>query len=113
MSTHERHAVYVETLQAYSQKLAGEVQRSEEIAGLVAQSDVSNESWGLIGLAVKLFYSDMLTDLEGLLHSMSSGLRSASDKIGNCAQVYQEMEDQAQGAFEAALKELERSSYQP
>lgn len=105
-----RHAVSVDTLRAYSEKLSGNVAVATEIQSLVAQSDVGNESWGIVGLFVKGTYSSMLGDLNALIVEMGSGLKSASEKIGHCADIYQQMEDDAANAFSSIMSELDRQS---
>ncbi len=103
----EGHAVVIEALRTYSGKLAGDVQVSNEIAGLVRQADVGDESWGVVGLFVKHEYTNMLTDLQDLMIEMSAGLTAASEKLGNAANVYERNEDDNVQSLNEILKLLE------
>ena len=90
----------------YSGTLAGDKALAAEVIGLVDQSDVGNESWGIVGLFVKSTYTDMLGDLKDLLGDMQDGLQSGADKMSECAQEYQDVEDAIAKIFNDGRNEL-------
>ncbi|GAA3845140.1 hypothetical protein GCM10022243_09290 [Saccharothrix violaceirubra] len=85
-------------LRDFTSKLDGHRATAGEIAGLVAKADVTDKSWGVVGLLVKSNYTGMLGDLKDLFTAMQDGLRSGSDKFTGAAQGYDDQE--------AAVKEL-------
>lgn len=102
------HAVVVPALRQYAQNLQGDTVIPGEVAGLVRQADVGDESWGLVGLVVKGTYTGMLTDLQDLLLQMSTGLTAASEKMTAAANAYQQHEDDSKAALDEILKLLEQ-----
>ncbi len=104
------YRVRVEELRIYSDKLQGDIQTADEIKNLVAQADVGDQSWGVVGLFVKQNYTGMLTGLHDLLLEMGSGLKSASAKIAGCANVYQQLDDGTKAAFENIANELDATT---
>ena len=86
-------------LDGYSGKLSGDKNLVSEVKGLVAQSDVGNESWGLVGLAVKSSYTGMLGDLNSLLDEMNDGLATGAQKMTECADAYREVEQAVAKVF--------------
>lgn len=107
MPNGEGFEVNVGGVREYSGALADDKALVSEIDGLVSQADVGNESWGIVGLFVHGKYTEMLGDLHGLLDDMSEGLQSGSDKMTECADVYQQVEDAIAKVFTDALAELE------
>ncbi|MGH3761759.1 hypothetical protein [Actinophytocola sp.] len=91
----------------YSGKLADDKALVSEVDGLVSQADVGNESWGIVGLFVHGKYTEMLGDLKSLLGEMSDGLQAGSDKMTECADIYQQVEDAIAKVFDDALTQLE------
>lgn len=89
----------------YSGKLSDDKKLVSEVSGLVDQSDVGDESWGVVGLFVKHEYTEMLGDLKDLLAEMDEGLQSGADKMTECAEVYQTIEDAIAKIFNDALAE--------
>ncbi|ACU95467.1 hypothetical protein [Saccharomonospora viridis] len=83
-----------EVLEKYSQKLAEHKSSVNHVRDLVAQADVSDESWGIVGLFVKQSYTEMLGDFKDLLKDMSDGLDSASDKMMSATRAYREIEEE-------------------
>jgi hypothetical protein len=79
-------------LDGYSGKLSGDKNLVSEVSGLVAQSDVGDQSWGVVGIFVKSSYTGMLGDLNSLLGEMSDGLASGAQKMTECAEAYREVE---------------------
>lgn len=102
----DKHAVYVDVLRGYADKLKDDLRTAGEIEGLVGQSDVGDRSWGIVGIFVKQTYTDLLADLRDLLVEMGSGLNSASLKISGCADIYETTDEAARATFEKILKEL-------
>jgi hypothetical protein len=88
----------------YSGTLSGDKALVSEVKGLVGQSDVGDESWGIVGLFVKHRYSEMLGDLNDLLKEMDEGLQAGSDKMTACAKTYKDIEDAIAKIFNDALQ---------
>ncbi|UJW33589.1 ESX-1 secretion-associated protein [Saccharothrix sp. AJ9571] len=87
------HTVIIDALTAYSRKCGDDVAVPNEIARLVQQADVGDESWGVIGLVVKDNYTSMLADLQECVIDIAAGLEAASEKFGKAAELYQRHED--------------------
>ncbi|MEV7550804.1 hypothetical protein AB0N89_14360 [Amycolatopsis sp. NPDC089917] len=102
------HKVVIEALRTYSGKLGQDVQIPTEVGRLVQQSDVGDESWGVVGLFVKNEYTEMLTDLQDLVIEMGSGLTAAAEKLGNAATAYEQNEDDNVKALNEILKLLDQ-----
>jgi hypothetical protein len=90
-------------LDTYSGTLRGDKALVSEVSGLVGQSDVGDESWGVVGIFVKSRYTDMLGDLNDLLKDMSDGLEHGADKITECAAVYRAIETKLAQIFDGSL----------
>jgi len=76
-------------LTQFAGKLEGHQGRAAEIAGLVAKADVSDRSWGVVGLFNKDKYTQMLGDLNDLFADMQAGLQSGANKFRGTAQGFQ------------------------
>ena len=85
--------VNLDGIDNYAGKLSGDKALVSEVQGLVSQSDVGDESWGIVGLFVKSTYTGMLGDLGGLLGDMSEGLQGGADKMTATAADYRAVED--------------------
>ena len=85
--------VNLDGIDKYAGKLSGDKALVSEVQGLVAQSDVGDESWGIVGLFVKSTYTGMLGDLGNLLGDMSEGLQGGADKMTETAADYRAVED--------------------
>lgn len=99
--------VSVPGVRTYSGALAKDKDLVAEVKGLVSQSDVGNESWGIVGIFVHGKYTEMLGDLNSLLDDMSEGLQSGSDKMTETADMYQSIEDNIAKVFNDVLSRLE------
>lgn len=84
--------VDVKGLDGYSGTLAGDKDLVSEVTGLVGQSDVGDQSWGIVGIFVKSKYTDMLGDLNDLLGDMTEGLQAGAEKMTACAAEYRDVE---------------------
>lgn len=102
--------VDIHALNEYSRTLAQHRSAVTKTSGLVDQADVSNESWGVVGLFVKQEYSDMLSDLKDLMSEMEAGIQTASEKIGRAAERYQENEDETQRILQKTATDLEKAT---
>jgi uncharacterized protein YukE len=91
--------VNVEELRTFAGKLDGHRGTAAEIAGLVAKADVTDKSWGVVGLFVKGQYTQMLDDLNDVFHALQDGLQSGSDKFNGAAQDYDEQEQAVKDLF--------------
>ena len=96
-------AVNLDGMNNYSGTLAGDKALVAEVSGLVAQSDVGDESWGVVGLFVKSKYTGMLGDLNDLLTDMTEGLQAGADKMTECVAAYREVNDAAARAFKGII----------
>jgi len=93
-------------IDTYSSTLAGDKALAAEVMGLVGQSDVGDESWGVVGWFVKSTYSDMLGDLRDLLTDMSTGLASGAEKMTATAKEYRDFEDAIAKIFNDGAEDL-------
>lgn len=107
------YGVVIDELRNYANNLSGKKDTAQEIADLVSQSDVGDESWGAVGLFVKQRYSELLADLHGLLADVQNGLESASGKFSSAAGAYQEAEDGHAKSMRDVLAKLEGLGDQP
>lgn len=80
--------VQIEALRGYQDNLAAFKEQSQKFDELVTKADVSDEAWGLVGLATKSQYTAALTELRGLLRKMQEGLDQTASKIGRAADIY-------------------------
>jgi len=99
--------VNIAALNKYSSDLLANKDSVANVTGKVGEADVSDKSWGLVGLFVKEKYTDMLGDLKDLLNQMEDGLQSASEKIGAAAEAYQDTEDQHKQGLSEIVKQLD------
>jgi len=91
-------------IDGYSGKLSDDMALVSEVGGLVAQSDVGDQSWGIVGLFVKSKYTEMLGDLNDLLGDMNEGLQAGAEKMTASAQTYRDIEEGIAKIFNDALK---------
>lgn len=96
-----------EELRTFAGKLDGHRGTAGEIAGLVAKADVSNKSWGVVGLFVKDNYTQMLNDLNDLFTAMQEGLQSGADKFRGAAQGYDDQEEAVKQLLKGLQVELD------
>lgn len=90
-----------------AEKLSGDQALVSEVSGLVGQSDVGDESWGIVGLFVKSTYSGMLGDLNDLLGDMNEGLAAGAEKMTGCGETYRTIDEGIAKVFTDALAEME------
>lgn len=102
--------VNADALDTYAGKLADNTSSVSDVIDLVNEADVSDESWGVVGLFVKNSYTEMLGDLRGLLADMTAGLRSASDKMSASAETYRAADRAHQETLKKILSELNSTS---
>jgi hypothetical protein len=98
--------VNLEGIDAYSGKLTGDRDLVSEVTGLVGQSDVGDQSWGIVGLFVKSSYTTMLTDLNDLLGDMSDGLQAGAEKMAATAADYRAVEKAIADIFNSGTDSL-------
>ncbi|MEA5362026.1 hypothetical protein VA596_21000 [Amycolatopsis sp., V23-08] len=87
------YQVRVDALHEYVGRLGDYKDQGAAIADKVAQSDVGDKSWGVVGVFTKGGYDDTLRELRELLKSIADGLTSAQEKFTDAANVYQGVED--------------------
>ena len=85
-------SVNPEELREYASKLDGHRTTASAIKGLVDKADVSNKSWGVVGLFVFDTYKDLLSDLKDTFQAMEEGLESGAGKLRDTAQGYADQE---------------------
>lgn len=107
MGAKDGYNVDIKALTKYSGELKTNKDSVAQVTGKVGEADVSDKSWGIVGLFVKQKYSDMLTDLKDLLKEMEDGLESASEKIGGAAKSYQDVDDQHKQGLSDIVKQLD------
>lgn len=101
------YGVNTAELNTYANNLSYYTSEADKFGHLVDQADVSNESWGLIGLYCKQFYTEKLAELRDLLGEMKEGVDSLSDKITTAAKIYDGMEADATMTFGAHEAEVD------
>ncbi|MFB9683267.1 hypothetical protein [Amycolatopsis plumensis] len=87
------YRVRVDALHEYVGALDKYRDQGAKITEKVAQADVGDKSWGVVGLFTKSGYDDTLRELHSLLASIADGLASAQAKLTDAANVYQGVED--------------------
>ncbi|GHF87582.1 hypothetical protein FHX82_000855 [Amycolatopsis bartoniae] len=107
MAPKDGYAVDIAALTKYSGELKGNKDAVSKVTDQVGEADVSDKSWGVVGLFVKQKYTDMLDDLKDLLKEMEDGLQSASDKIGTAAKAYKNKDDEHKQALSEIVKQLD------
>ncbi|NUT50637.1 MAG: ESX-1 secretion-associated protein [Saccharothrix sp.] len=96
-------------LRDFATKLQGHRDTASGIAGLVAKADVSDKSWGVVGLFVKDNYTQMLGDLNDLFQALQDGLQSGTDKFNGAAQDYDEQERAVEELLNGLQVELDNN----
>ncbi|GHF87606.1 hypothetical protein FHX82_000850 [Amycolatopsis bartoniae] len=94
-------------LRQYAGKLDAQRGTAGEIAGLVSKADVSDKSWGVVGLFVKQKYTGMLADLNDLFTDLQEGLQSGAEKFRGAADGYQAQEDAVKDLLKGFQLEIE------
>ncbi|QRP45402.1 hypothetical protein [Amycolatopsis sp. FDAARGOS 1241] len=83
------HEVDLPALRKYaSSTLPHYKDAAAKFGNLVDQADVTDKSWGLIGLAVKQTYTSKLENLRELLELMKTGVDTFSGKMSQAADIY-------------------------
>ncbi|CCH32097.1 hypothetical protein BN6_48240 [Saccharothrix espanaensis DSM 44229] len=95
-------------MRTFAGMLDGHHGTAGQIAGLVARADVSNKSWGVVGLFVKDNYTQLLDDLNDLFTAMQEGLQSGSDKFRGAAQDYDDQEEAVKQLLNGLQVELDK-----
>lgn len=96
-----------EELRQYAGKLDAQHSTAGQIAGLVDQADVTDKSWGVVGLFVKDNYTQMLADLKDLFADLQEGLQSGSGKFRSAADGYRDQEDAVKKLLDGMKIEIE------
>lgn len=107
MARKDGYSVDIAALTKYSGELKATKDAVSKVSGQVAESDVGDKSWGIVGLFVKHRYTDLLEDLTDLLKEMETGLDAASSKIGSAAKAYQDKEDEHEKRLSLIVKQLD------
>jgi hypothetical protein len=107
------YQVQTSKLYAYSDQLAQNKTSVAQVQGKVDQADVGDESWGVVGIFVKHWYSDMLGDLKNLLTEMETGLQSASDKMKQAGEFYDRTEDDHCRTWKQVMGQLDNIGNAP
>ena len=82
------HKVNTQALTTYASALGHYKDEAGKFGDLVGQADVTDKSWGLIGLAVKQTYTSKLGDLRELLELLKTGVDAYSGKLNQAAEIY-------------------------
>ncbi|SFN94855.1 hypothetical protein [Amycolatopsis rubida] len=86
--TNGGHKVDTAALAKYSTGLDRYKGEAGKFGDLINHADVTDKSWGLIGLAVKQTYTGKLDDLKELLELLKSGVESFQGKVSKAAEIY-------------------------
>ncbi|GAA3537797.1 hypothetical protein GCM10022222_21780 [Amycolatopsis ultiminotia] len=82
------HTVDTAALTKYATGLDHYKSEAGKFGNLVDQADVTDKSWGLIGLAVKQTYTSKLDELKQLLEDMKTGVEAFQGKLNQAAGIY-------------------------
>jgi hypothetical protein len=104
--TGDGFTVDVETMQQFVGEVPSYAEQASKFADLVGQADVSNESWGVVGLFTKQGYDELLRSLQDMLGQMKQGCRRAADKFAQAAETYQTCDREAADGFRQIASEL-------
>jgi hypothetical protein len=91
----------------FAGKLDAQHSTAGQIAGLVDKADVTDRSWGVVGLFVKDNYTQLLADLKDLFIDLQESLQSGSDKFRSAAEGYQQQEDAVKKLLDGLKIEIE------
>lgn len=104
--TNGGHKVDTAAITKYATGLEHYKGEAAKFGDLVNQADVTDRSWGLIGLAVKQTYTSKLDELKQLLELMKTGVGAFQGKLNQAASIYDGHENDAVmtfGKFKADL----------
>lgn len=104
------YEVDIDAIAGYSREIAQFTGIVEELRKAVADADVSDASWGIVGVFTKSRYTCSLGALEGLLAQLDSGLRTASDAFASVAGSYRSLELTFTDCINAIHSELDVSA---
>lgn len=104
------YTVDPDNLRKYASKLSNQQDTASGISGLVEKADVSEQSWGIVGLFVKDSYTSMLTDLREMFDSMINGFESASNKFDEAAQNYEDSDQSVSQLLGGIKVEIDEAS---
>src|SRR6266496_4379804 len=93
------HKVNTQALTTYANTLGHYKDEAGKFGNLVDQADVTDKSWGLIGLAVKQTYTGKPSELRELLELMKTGVDAFSGKLNQAASIYNGFEDDTKMFF--------------
>lgn len=93
------YGVDIPALKTYANNLDFYNTEADKFGKLVDQADVTDESWGLIGLVAKQTYTSKLAELRDLMEKMKEGVDSLTEKVNTAAAIYQGNEDDAAMTF--------------
>ncbi|MDV6013137.1 type VII secretion target [Haloechinothrix sp. LS1_15] len=89
----------------YASDLGQYQDQASEIKSLVAEADVGDESWGIIGLFTKQSYTEALEQLQEQMQALIDGVETASEKFRAAARDYRELEDTCRQTLSGILDE--------
>lgn len=81
--------VQINALRGYGDNLDDFKSQADTFTELVDKADVTDEAWGVVGLATKGSYTEALAELNDLLSRMKDGLSATADKIRKAADIYE------------------------
>lgn len=102
-----------DVIETYSEDLGQYSEQGTRIKGLVAQADVGDESWGVVGIFTKQIYTQALNQLQEQMQSMIDGVGSAVDAFGATAREYRTAEEETARKLSDILTGLDERSPAP
>ncbi|MBA0124712.1 ESX-1 secretion-associated protein [Haloechinothrix sp. YIM 98757] len=96
-----------DVIKKYSEDVGTYSDQAAQIKDLVAQADVGDESWGVVGIFTKDSYTQALRQLQEQMQALMDGAQTAAEKFAATAEAYQEREDEAVRVMQDALDALD------
>lgn len=97
----------IDAISGYARQLPFYEQEADKFGALIDAADVTNESWGVIGIFAKQGYTERLTELRSLLADMKDGVDALGTKLNQSAETYQGVEDAGTITFGRYQAEIE------
>lgn len=103
----EGFAVDVAALRNYRSDLSRYEEQTARLSGQVAEADVTNESWGVVGLFVLEQYNETLGKLREHLAQMAGFLGAVGERVHETANSYQRDELETERRLAALVRRLD------
>lgn len=86
---------------------------AESIQAKIADAQVKDGSWGLVGKITEGDYKNLLSQLDDHMNQMSQGIQTLADTIKQIATNYKENEDAVSDSFKDIEKQVDEAPKPP